>query len=280
MSGDGSAAQGERHPPPRRATADDAVAIRAPHPASPAPVDLAAAWADDAALDALNGWLESLDADARLAWALANASGRAVLSTSFGAQSAAVLHLVTRQAPELPVVLVDTGYLFPETYRFADELMHRLALNLHVARADDSPGWFEARHGKLWEQGLDGIERYNQLRKVAPMQRALDGLGATLWIAGLRRSQAGTREHRRVLERAGTRWKLHPVIDWSDRDVGAYLNIHALPYHPLWEQGYVSIGDVHTTRPLSADVDAEATRFFGLKRECGLHEPTPAFVTG
>ena len=245
-----------------------------------APATLAEAWADDAALDALNDWLESLDAEARLTWALANASGRAVLSTSFGAQSAAVLHLVTRQAPELPVVLVDTGYLFPETYRFADELTHRLALNLHVARADDSPGWFEARHGKLWERGLDGIERYNQLRKVEPMQRALDGLGATLWIAGLRRMQSGTREHRRVLERAGNRWKLHPVIDWTDRDIGDYLKAHALPWHPLWEQGYVSIGDVHTTRPLSTEVDAEATRFFGLKRECGLHEPTPAFVTG
>jgi len=237
-----------------------------------APATLERAWRDDVALEALNTWLESLDADARLAWALANAPGRAVLSTSFGAQSAAVLRLVTRQAPDLPVVLVDTGYLFPETYRFADDLTARLALNLHVARADDSPAWFEARHGKLWEQGLDGIERYNRLRKVEPMQRALDDLGAALWIAGLRRSQAGTREHRRVLERAGTRWKLHPVIDWTDRDIGHYLKAHALPWHPLWDLGYVSIGDVHTTRPLSAEVDAEATRFFGLKRECGLHE--------
>ena len=243
-----------------------------------AEVTLAEAWADDAALDALNDALDALDADARITWALANTPGRAVLSTSFGAQSAAVLHLVTRPAPELPVVLVDTGYLFPETYRFADALTHRLALNLHVARADDSPAWFEARHGKLWEQGLDGIERYNHLRKVEPMQRALDGLGATLWIAGLRRSQASTREHRRVLERAGARWKLHPIVDWSDRDIGAYLKAHALPWHPLWDEGYVSIGDVHTTRPLSTDVDAEATRFFGLKRECGLHEPAPVAI--
>ena len=244
----------------------------APDASPRAPATLADAWADDAALDALNAWLETLDADARLAWALANAPGRAVLSTSFGAQSAAALHLVSRHAPQLPVVLVDTGYLFPETYRFADELTARLRLNLHVARAADSPAWFEARHGRLWEQGLDGIERYNALRKVQPMQEALDALGATLWIAGLRRSQASTREHRRVLERAGTRWKLHPIVDWRDRDVGAYLKAHALPYHPLWDQGYVSIGDVHTTRPLSADVDAEATRFFGLKPECGLPE--------
>jgi phosphoadenosine phosphosulfate reductase len=252
----------------------DPVRVASPLPDASwqAPATLAAAWTDDAALERLNAWLESRDAEARLAWALENAAGRAVLSTSFGAQSAAVLHLVTRHAPQLPVVLVDTGYLFPETYRFADELKQRLALNLHIARADDSAAWFEARHGKLWEQGLEGIERYNHLRKVEPMQRALDTLGATLWIAGLRRSQSRTRDQRRVLERAGTRWKLHPIIDWTDRDIGAYLTTHALPYHPLWEKGYVSIGDVHTTRPLSAEIDAEATRFFGLKRECGLHE--------
>ncbi len=262
MSADGTSPPVD---PPRAASLDRR---STPH----APATLADAWGDNATLDGLNAWLDSLDAGARLTWALANAPGRAVLSTSFGTQSAAVLHLVTQQAPDIPVVLVDTGYLFPETYRFADALGARLALNLHVARAQDSPAWFEARHGQLWEQGLDGIERYNAMRKVEPMQRALDTLGATLWIAGLRRSQSSTREHRRVLERSGTRWKLHPIIDWTDRDVGAYLKAHALPYHPLWEQGYVSIGDVHTTRPLSADVDAEATRFFGLKRECGLHE--------
>ena len=243
------------------------------------PVHLARAWRDDTALHALNTWLEGLDASARLAWALANTTGRAVLSTSFGAQSAAALHLVTRQEPDLPVVLVDTGYLFPETYRFADELKARLALNLHVARANESPAWFEARHGQLWAEGLEGIEHYNRLRKVEPMTAMLDAIGATVWIAGLRRTQSGSRHSRQVLERAGARWKLHPIIDWTDRDVGGYLSGNGLPYHPLWSQGYVSIGDTHSTRPVSADVDLEATRFFGLKRECGLHEPAPASIT-
>jgi len=87
-----------------------------------------------------------------------------------------------------------------------------------------------------------------------------------VWVAIKGRAQ------RQVLERHGTRWKLHPLVDWTDRDVGCYLAEHPLPYHPLWEQGYVSIGDVHTTRPLSANVSARETRFFGLKRECGLHE--------
>jgi phosphoadenosine phosphosulfate reductase len=242
-------------------------------PVAAAPATLKQAWQDDAALAALNVWLEGFDAAARLRWAMAHSGGGAVLSTSFGAQSAAVLHLVTRIAADIPVVVVDTGYLFPETYRFADQLRAQLNLNLHIARAEDSPAWFEARHGKLWEQGLTGLERYNRLRKVEPMQRALAALGATLWIAGLRRSQSHSRAHRQVLERAGTRWKLHPLVDWRDRDIGQYLARHALPFHPLWEQGYVSIGDVHSTRPLGADGDVQATRFFGLKRECGLHEP-------
>lgn len=238
-----------------------------------APATLAEAWDDDAALAALNAWLEAQEAETRLDWALAHCQGPAVLSTSFGAQSAALLHLATRRAPELPVVLVDTGYLFPETYRFADGLTARLGLRLHVAQAEESAAWFEARHGRLWEQGLAGIERYNRLRKIEPMQRALDGLGARLWIAGLRRSQSPERARRQVLERAGPRWKLHPLLDWSDRRIGAYLARHGLPYHPLWERGYVSIGDWHTTRPLTEAGDLAGTRFFGLKRECGLHEP-------
>jgi len=68
------------------------------------------------------------------------------------------------------------------------------------------------------------------------------------------------------------RFKLHPVIDWSNRDVYLYLKRHNLPYHPLWDQGYVSVGDTHTSRPLQPGMREEDTRFFGLKRECGLHE--------
>ena len=100
------------------------------------------------------------------------------MSTSFGAQAAVMLHLATRVAPSIPVVFIDTGYLFPETYRFADELTTRLKLNLKVYRAVESPAWLEARSGKLWEQGAEGLARYNQIMKVEPMQRALAELGS------------------------------------------------------------------------------------------------------
>lgn len=226
-------------------------------------------WFD---LAEMNCELAAAPAEQRVAWVLKHFPGRVVLTSSFGAQSAVCLHMVTRQQPDIPVVLVDTGYLFPETYQFIDELSERLSLNLRIYRAELSAAWQEARYGKLWEQGLEGIERYNGFNKVEPMQRALKELEAAAWISGLRRQQAKSRQHLDVLLWRNGRCKVHPLIDWTDRDVYRYLSQHNLPYHPLWHQGYVSIGDTHTTRRLLDGMSEEETRFFGLKRECGLHE--------
>ena len=140
-----------------------------------------------------NAWLETQTAEQRVAWALKHGPAEAAMSSSFGAQAAVLLHMVTRQKPDIPVVLIDTGYLFPETYRFADELTERLKLNLQVFRPLVSRAWMEARHGRLWEQGLVGIEQYNSLRKVEPMKRALKELGVGTWFTGLRRTQPGER---------------------------------------------------------------------------------------
>jgi phosphoadenosine phosphosulfate reductase len=226
---------------------------------------------EPAMLDEVNARLERVDAAGRVRWALDNLPGTHALSSSFGAQAAVSLHLVTRLAPAAPVILIDTGYLFPETYRFIDDLAVRLELNLKVYQPSVSPAWLEARHGRLWEQGLEGIERYNDLRKSEPMQRALGELGVGTWFAGLRRDQSRSRRRIRPVEFRDGRWKVHPILDWTDRQVFDYLRRHDLPYHPLWQEGYVSIGDWHTTRSLAEAGDAEATRFFGLKRECGLH---------
>ena len=224
------------------------------------------------ALSEISANLETVSAEERVRWALERFRPHIILSTSFGVQSAVLLHMVTQQWPDIPVVMVDTRYLFPETYRFADMLTERLRLNLKVYRAQVSAAWLEARHGKMWEHGADGIEKYNQINKVEPMQRALRELGAQGWITGLRRQQAKSRKEVGVLQLQNGVVKVQPIIDWTDRMVYQYLKKHDLPYHPLWEQGYVSIGDVHTTRPLTADMTSEEqTRFFGLKRECGLH---------
>jgi phosphoadenosine phosphosulfate reductase len=228
-----------------------------------APLDLAA----------LNTEFRELRASERVATALEKLPGQYVLSSSFGAQAAVSLHLLTQFAPRIPVVLIDTGYLFPETYRFIDELTRRLDLNLKTYRSAQSAAWLEARHGKLWEKGRVGIEQYNRVQKVEPMERALRELHAGTWFAGLRREQSASRAGIEPVQLTGAgRYKVHPLFDWTDHDIYRYLRKHDLPYHPLWEQGYVSIGDWHTTRRLSDVADPESTRFFGLKRECGLHE--------
>ena len=224
-----------------------------------------------AALLAIDAALGARTAEQRVEFALQQLPGLHILSSSFGAQAAVSLHLVTRVAPQIPVILVDTGYLFPETYQFVDTLSERLGLNLHVVRPAVSPSWLEARHGKLWEQGIDGLERYGEIVKGEPMRRALRDLGAGTWISGLRRTQSDTRAGIPFLDRVDGRFKIQPIADWTDRDVGRYLKIHQLPYHPLWDKGYVSIGDWHTTRSLREAGSTSGTRFFGLKRECGLH---------
>lgn len=213
-----------------------------------------------------------MTAEERVASALETLPGQHIVSSSFGAQSAVMLHLLTQQQSDIPVVLIDTGYLFPETYEFIDELTEKLALNLQVYRPKDSSAWQEARHGKRWEQGLGGLKEYNHENKVTPMQRALEELKVGTWFSGLRRNQSPERVNTPFVENSGNRFKVYPIADWTDNDIYEYLKQHDLPYHPLWDQGYVSIGDVHTTKSL-AEVDTlEETRFFGLKRECGLHE--------
>ncbi len=224
------------------------------------------------ALEHCNRRFAELAPRQRIEWAFENLPGNHVLTSSFGAQAAVSLHLVTQVDPNIPIVLVDTGYLFPETYTFIDELTDRLKLNLKVYRAETSPAWQEARYGQRWRQGLQGLNAYNEENKVEPLRRALRELGASTWFAGLRRNQSESRAGIPFLDWSGGRWKVHPLADWTDRDIYKYLRKHDLPYHPLWEKGYVSIGDHHSTRPIHEVSTLDQTRFFGLKRECGIHE--------
>jgi phosphoadenosine phosphosulfate reductase len=216
--------------------------------------------------------LLAASAEERVRWGLKTFRRKIVLSSSFGAQSAVCLHMVTRQRPRIPVLLIDTGYLFPETYRFIDELTERLKLNLVVCRSEISAAWQEARHGRLWEQGIEGIEEYNRINKVDPLRQALEQLGAKAWISGIRRDQSSSRKRTSVLALQDGIVKIHPLFDWTDRDIYDYLTAYNLPYHPLWNEGYISIGDWHTSHKLTDVASKDHVRFLGLKRECGLHE--------
>ena len=226
-------------------------------------------------LAAINQELAAADAAGIVNWAAQTFGRGLVMSTSFGIQSAVMLHLVTQVVPDIPVIWVDTGYLPPQTYGFAEQLVERLHLNLHVYQSPMSPARMEALYGKLWSQpDVESLDRYHQLRKVEPMQRALKDLEATAWLAGLRRDQTGYRQTLPWADRQGDRYKIHPILQWSAKDIYLYLTQHDLPYHPLFDQGYTTVGDWHSSRPVTAeDGDERDTRFGGLKQECGLHLP-------
>ncbi|MBW4620877.1 MAG: phosphoadenylyl-sulfate reductase [Cyanosarcina radialis HA8281-LM2] len=232
-------------------------------------------------LETANLQLADADANQIVKWAVENFGDGLVMSTSFGIQAAVMLHLVTRIVPDIPVIWVDTGYLPPKTYRFAEQLTEKLHLNLKVYQSSISPARMEALYGRLWaENKVESLNRYDQIRKVEPMQRALQELNATAWLVGLR---SGQTDHRQTLQSIQMQWSLYkvlPILSWTAEDVDEYLKAYDLPYHPLWEQGYATVGDWHSSRPVSDEDEHERdTRFRGIKQECGLHLPqTPGLA--
>ena len=227
--------------------------------------------ATPAEAETLSAELAGLKAGERLKLLHGRYGKRLVASTSFGLQAAVMLDLIARHAPEIPVVFIDTGYHFPETYRYGEELVARFGTDLRVYNPTHTAARMEALWGKLWEQGKEGLDKYGLLTKVEPMDRALRELGADVWISGLRRSQSSTRVERPFAEQQKKTLKVYPILDWADAQVSVYMHDRGLPRHPLEEQGYVTMGDWHSTRPATDGLSAEATRFNGEKYECGLH---------
>ena len=208
----------------------------------------------------------------RLRWAIESFPEKVVLTTSFGAQSAAFLHWASKMSPALPVIFIDTGYHFPETLAFAAELTARLGLNLKTYRPLLTPTQIESQHGLLWQEGPSGLEKFHEIIRVEPLQRALSELNPSVWVAGLRGSSSLSRQSLDILVRKKARYKLLPILEWTDRDIGLYLKEHSLPYHPLWAQGYISIGDRVTTKRIDEVSDPAELRHNGWKRECGIHD--------
>ena len=234
-----------------------------PHPTDPA---------------ALADTLAPLEAGERLRLLYRQLGSRLVATTSFGLQAAVMLHLIHEHAPKVPVVFIDTGFLFPETYRYAAALTARLELDLRIYQPTVSAARMQALWGDLWQAGKAGADQYALLTKIEPMNRALGELRADVWLSGLRRSQSKTRADRPLAEQQKKTLKIYPILEWSDADMANYFRRHDLPPHPLAAQGYVTMGDWHSTRPAST-ADDESTRFDGTKYECGLHldSGTPDF---
>ncbi|MCU0567605.1 MAG: phosphoadenosine phosphosulfate reductase [Oculatellaceae cyanobacterium Prado106] len=226
-------------------------------------------------LEQVNQQFQQAEANQIVKWATATFGQGLAMSTSFGIHSAVMLHMVTVVVPDIPVIWVDTGYLPSKTYIFAEELTQRLNLNLKVYQSPISPARMEALYGRLWSQeDVESLNRYDQIRKVEPMQRALKELNVTAWIAGLRSDQTDHRKTLNPVSLQGSIYKILPILNWNSRTIYEYLVAHDLPYHPFFDEGYVTVGDWHSSRPLTALDDNERdTRFNGLKQECGLHLP-------
>lgn len=219
---------------------------------------------------ALNEELERLDAAGRIALLAEQFRGRLLATTSFGLQAGVMLKLLKDHAPEIPIVFIDTGYLFAETYRYGAVLEEHLGFEARVYQPGITAARQEALFGKQWEQGPEGQEQYARIHKIEPLNRALQELGADVWISGLRRVQSRTRSHREVAEKQARTLKVYPIIDWNDDQVERYMRENGLPRHPLAAAGYVTMGDWHSTRPGQRSA-RESTRFNGEKYECGLH---------
>lgn len=228
---------------------------------------------DHAKLDgaALGAELEPLDAAGRIRLLGERFAGRAIATSSFGLQASVMLHLMKSHAPQVPIVFVDTGYLFPETYRYAEALEKQLDFEAQVYAPRMTAARQAALFGRLWEKGGEGLEEYARINKIEPMNRAMQESGAEIWISGLRRAQSRTRSNRGVAEQQSKTVKVYPIIEWTDEEVEAYMTEHELPRHPLSKLGYQTMGDWHSTEPVEEGGSAESSRFNGQKYECGLH---------
>ena len=194
--------------------------------------------------------------------------GEIAVVSSFGTESAVLLHLVAAVDRSLPILFVDTEKLFGETLRYRDQLVARLGftdvrtLTPTPARVDELD-----RDSGLW---LRDADLCCQIRKVEPLAAGLDGFSA--WISGRKRFQAATRAAIPVIEADGARIKVNPLATWAPKELAAYAAEHDLPAHPLIAQGYPSVGCMPCTDRVAPGEDARAGRWRGkAKTECGIH---------
>lgn len=195
-------------------------------------------------------------------------AGRVAVVSSFGTESAVLLHLAAKADRAVPVVFIDTGKLFPETLEHRDRLVERLRLtDVRSIGPRDEEERVKDPTGRLWRVDADACCFF---RKVLPLRRALDGFDA--WFTGRKRFQGGMRDDLPLFEEQDGRVKINPLAGWTPDDIDAYMDNYGLPRHPLGEQGYASVGCVPCTAPIAAGEDRRAGRWKGQsKTECGIH---------
>jgi len=218
---------------------------------------------------------EQQNAEEVLRWAFENFGRDVAISSAFGAEGMALINMASRIQPDFRLFTIDTEFLFPETYRLMDQIESRYGIRIERVYSLVSPQQQEQQHGAaLWSRDPD---RCCNLRKVEPLRRKLAEMRA--WITSIRRHQTSARASAGKIE-----WdakfglvKINPLADWTTKQVWHYLHEHQVPYNPLHDQNFPSIGCTHCTRAIRPGEDARAGRWSGFaKTECGLHVIEPA----
>ena len=225
-------------------------------------------------LEKFNEELLKLSSLEMLEWCLHKFEKHLAFTTSFGIQSSVLLHLIQSSSlkNEVKIFWIDTGYLPKETYSYAKTLINKLSLNITILQSEMSPAHMEAMHGKLWESNkVEDINKYHQIRKVDPLDKALKKYSINCWGSGVRAQQTSNRGKMRFIELIRDTFSIRPLLGWSQKDIFYYMQEKNLPQHPLFLKGYSTVGDWHSSSAESSNAKGRSTRFGGLKQECGLH---------
>jgi phosphoadenosine phosphosulfate reductase len=218
--------------------------------------------------------VEEMSAEDLLRWAHEEYGDKLCLTCSWQKQSSVLVHMVSELGLDVPIVELDTHLFFRETYDTRDRLVERYGLQLLAPPPVITVAEQHKQEGpNLWERDPD---RCCHIRKVEPLLDALKPYGA--WISGIRRDQSPSRASTPKVqwsERYGV-WKIHPLADWDERLVWGYIQVNEIPFNPLHEAGYRSIGCMPCTRPVAPGEEERAGRWAGSdKLECGIHLDTP-----
>lgn len=226
----------------------------------------------DEEISAANRDLASASPQDVLRWAVRQFHPRLLMATAFGAEGCCILHMLAEIEPGVTVINIDTGYQFAETLQLRERIKDRYGIAVEYVRPEQSVEEYEREHG-----GPLYVHRPDQCcydRKIAPLKAALTRIRPLAWISAIRKDQT---EHRAA---AGVvQWdpkfnlvKVNPLLNWTKKDVWAFVVKNDVPYNPLHDEGYPSIGCRPCTRPVGAGEDERAGRWAGkVKKECGLH---------